>query len=277
MRKIGTNTISEYTTGITFTPDSKRILYSRWDPKRPSPDTNWELRVVDVASGVERCAVRERTAIYCDPRLSGNGRILVTQYREANHPPAVMGFAQFRDFPSGRLLNTLPLRLPGYRIALSPLEDVLALALGDRPGHIELLRTSDQKRLATLPKEFTGQLSSLEFAKDGRFLIARDVNGWVVFLDRASGQVTHQVNVPEIADFGSPASLSPDGCTLAFGSRIGVLLAHVEKGQVLCTLPFPKPVESVNTIAFGSDGRTIAANGQTADGQCGVYLWQADR
>jgi len=68
---------------------------------------------------------------------------------------------------------------------------------------------------------------------------------------------------------------SPDGHTLALGSKAGIVLAEMESGHVLCTLPFPTEMKEVTTIAFAADGQTVVAATVTAGGRCGVYLWQA--
>jgi eukaryotic-like serine/threonine-protein kinase len=272
--------------GITFTPDSSAVVYSKWVndvnakwDNAHHPDSGLgQLRTLDIASGVERCAIAERSPLPGVSHLNVDARILVSIFRESGGRPP--GYFQFREYPSGRVLDTISFRTSEQRLSsqvcLSPVEDIFATDNAESEHRIAIFRTSDRKRLATWPKRFDEGLQSLQFTRDGRLLIAYQGWGHIVFLNRQNGKVTREFTVPGLHGNSRAAALSPDGRAVALSSMFGIVLADTDNGQAMCTLAFPRPMIDVIQLAFASDGRTIAADGCDSERRWGVYLWQID-
>ncbi len=118
-------------------------------------------------------------------------------------------------------------------------------------------------------------IHSLVFTKDGRSLIGRSNGGTIAVLSRDSGSVVRQFTVSGVTSVvGFAMALSLDGRAQAIGSRDGIVLADFETGHAMCTLPFPNEMQQVTSIAFASEGRTVAASAMTSQGHGGIYLWQ---
>jgi WD40 repeat protein len=122
---------------------------------------------------------------------------------------------------------------------------------------------------------FGETMHALAFTSDGRHVVGRGNGGYVAILSRDTGATIHQFTVPDVSSVaGAAVTLSPDGRTLALGSKDGIVLADIQSHQALCTLPFPAEMAAVNAVAYASDDRMIAASAVTPHGECRVYLWQ---
>jgi eukaryotic-like serine/threonine-protein kinase len=182
---------------------------------------------------------------------------------------------QFWDTVTGQMVDSMPLYDGAMPIALSPDGRFLAVTGTNTEGQIEFIRLSDRKKIAKSSK-FRDVILSLEFTRDGKYLIAEGFDGRVYFLDCATRQVVRQFVIPGATHIDHVGmALSPDERTIGLASRNGIVLVHVETGRTLCSLAFPSPITGMRGLAFSSDGKTIAADGGAND-TSGVYLWQID-
>ncbi|MET9970929.1 hypothetical protein ABZZ80_34730, partial [Streptomyces sp. NPDC006356] len=110
-------------------------------------------------------------------------------------------------------------------------------------------------------------VTGLAFTADGSRLAVGDLSGRVALWD---GDLRHRMGVLSDAFPGSPAdspetigalAMSPDGRTLAVAGDAGTLqLWDIETRKPLGD-PLPTPGEAIESLAFGSDNRTLYASG----------------
>jgi WD40 repeat protein len=250
---------------VAFSPDGSALAYA----EHQAQDGRDRIRVVDAATGTSRFEIDagQVDSLFYTP----GGSMLVSQ--ELRGSPANLRL-QIRDARTGADVRTIPLRSNPALFAFSPSENLFASAGEKHDSQIDLYRLPDEKRIATL-NGFGETIHSLAISKDGKHLIGRGDGGYVAVLSRETGPIVRQFTVPGVSSVdGYAMTISPDGRALALGSKNAIVLADLESGQALCSLPFPAEMKAVTTIAFASDGRTLAANTTTSQGHCGVYLWQ---
>jgi WD40 repeat protein/serine/threonine protein kinase len=250
---------------VVFSPDGSTIAYAEHQPQ----DGRDRIRVVDAATGTSRFEIDtgQVDSLFYTP----GGSMLVSQ--ELRGSPANLRL-QICDARTGAEVRTIPLRSNPALFAFSPSENLFASAGEKHDSQIDLYRLPDEKRIATL-NGFGETIHALAISKDGKHLIGRGDGGYVAVLSRETGPIVRQFTVPGVSSVdGYAMSISPDGRALALGSKNAIVLADLESGQALCSLPFPAEMKAVTTIAFASDGRTLAANTTTSQGHCGVYVWQ---
>jgi len=250
---------------VAFSPDGSAIAYGAHQRQ----DGRDRIRVVDAATGNSRFEIDtgQVDSLFYTP----GGSMLVSQERRGS--PATLRL-QIRDARTGADVRTIPLRSNAALSAFSPSENLFASTGEKHDSQIDLYRLPDEKRMATL-NGFGETIHALAITNDGKHLIGRGDGGYIAVLSRETGSIVRQFTVSGVSSVdGYAMTASPDGRALALGSKNAIVLADLESGQAMCSLPFPAEMKSVTTIAFASDGRTLAANTTTSQGHCGVYLWQ---
>jgi eukaryotic-like serine/threonine-protein kinase len=258
--------------GIAFAPDGDAIAYS----ERRLPNGPERIRIVDASTGAQRREIAGDATALDYLLFSSGGSWLVSQERFAS-PPEVRLI--FRAANNGQIAQTIPVVSPSAPFAISPNENLFATCGTNRSSNVDLLEL--QSAANSLPPVQLGgfgeAIHSLVFSRDGNLLIGRGGGGYIVVLSREKGGVLRQFTVPGVSSIaGYAVALSSDGRSLALGSKAGIVLADFESGRVLCTLAFSTEMQEVKSVAFSSDGRTIAANAISTQGQCGIHLWQVD-
>ena len=251
---------------VAFAPDGEMLAYGE-----QLPNGKQRIRVVDAETGKLRCEIAGEATGLDYLLFSPGGSILVCQQHYGAPPKTRL---EFRNARTGAVLQTIPVVSDIAPYAISTNENVFATAGTNHESRIQLFQLPNPHYSARL--EAVGEtIRSVTFSKDGHFLIGRGGAGYVVVWSRATGAVVRQFTVPGVFSVaGASLVLSPDGQSLALGSKSGVVLADFESGRPMCTLPFPHDVTEVRTLAFTSDGRTILANTATAKDHLGIYLWQ---
>ena len=169
-------------------------------------------------------------------------------------------------------------------LCFSPDGKLLATGSGDgnvclwdaANGRLKSLHTSDASR----------GIDGLSFSPDGKLIAA--VGGllgkYSLVWDTTTGQLMHEYPAPPLPEGAAPPFLykeqpiefrvhsavgySPDGMLLATAAG-GVLLGHVQSGNIVATLN--EPAKGVLALAWTSDGKTLA----TAAEDKKVRLWNA--
>jgi WD40 repeat protein len=140
-------------------------------------------------------------------------------------------------------------------LAFSPDGKTLALIAPDGKvkGHVEvrLWDVTTGRARATL-RVHTAKLTRMAFSPDSGTLIA--VKGGEVSLwDVATGKLRTYFN----EDVSTSVAISPDRKTLAANGRVGATLWDVTTGKKVASLGDEQ--ESLDTVAFSQDGKTLAA------------------
>lgn len=247
---------------VAFAPDGNTIAYAENQKDRG------RVRVVDSTNG--KTSFEVETGLLDGLFYTPGGSMLVSQERHGASEVRL----QIRDAHTGAIIHTIPLRSNPTLFAFSPTENLFASTSENHDSQIDLYRVPDPNRIAST-KGFAETIHALVFSPDGRLLIGRGDGGYVAVLSGLAGTVDRQFTVPGVSSVdGFAITLSPDGRTLALGSKEGVVLADFQSGKAMCTLPFSSEMKSVRTVAYGSDGRTVAASVVSPQGQCAVYIWQ---
>ncbi|HEV8067200.1 MAG TPA: protein kinase [Planctomycetaceae bacterium] len=251
---------------VALSPDGNAIAYGEHRAEKGRD----RICVVDAKTGNPKFQL-DAGAVDC-LFFSPGGSTLVSQERQGS--PAEVRL-QIRDAQTAALVRTIPLRSNAALFAFSPSKNLFASVGKNHDAQIDLYRLPDPKRMATI-SGFGETIHSLAFSKDEQSVIGQGTGGYVAALSCETGAIVRQFTVAGVVSVpGYAMASSRDGRTLALGSKAGIVLAEMESGHVLCTLPFPTEMKEVTTIAFAADGQTVVAATVTAGGRCGVYLWQA--
>lgn len=247
---------------VTFSPDGNAIAVAE------NHNARGRVQVIDATSGKSTFEMEtdQLGGLFYTP----GGSMLVTRERHG----ASEVLLQIRDAQTGAIIHTIPLRSNPGLFAFSPKENLFAATGEAHDSQIDFYRLPDPHRVAST-RGFAETIHALVFSPDGRLLIGRGDGGYVAVLSGLAGAVDRQFTVPGVTSIeGFAIAISPDGHALALGSKAGVVLADFPSGKSLCALPFPYEMKAVRTIAYGSDGRTVAASVVSPTGDCEVYLWQ---
>ena len=157
-------------------------------------------------------------------------------------------------------------------IALSP--DGLQIAFGTGGGDAQALsiwstvtcqqvgQAMDTGKLAGLPGE-GGWISGLAYSPDGKQLAVAD-GDYLLVLDTATWLPVRDATVIDANYYIESVSYSPDGSRIALASKREVELLDANTGrQVGSQLLGPRG--SALSVAFGADGRSMAAGSSTGD------------
>jgi len=247
---------------VAFAPDGNTIAYAENERERG------RVRVVDVTNGKSLFEIE--TGALDGLFYTPGGSMLVSQERHGASEVRL----QVRDAHTGAIMHTIPLRPNPGLFAFCPRENLFASTGATHDSQIDFFRLPDPHRVAST-KGFAETIHTLVFSPDGRLLIGRGDGGYVAVLSGLAGAVDRQFTVPGVSSVdGFAITISPDGRSLALGSKDGVVLADFQSGKAMCTLPFSSEMTSVRTIAYGSDGQSVAASVVSPEGHCKVYLWQ---
>ncbi|GHD06542.1 hypothetical protein GCM10010313_24740 [Streptomyces violarus] len=257
--------VGAYVADMAFSPDGRTVAAVRHRlPGRGSVQL-WDVRTGDregtlnLDLGPER---RGHQLLIAGSRLgavgfSPTGRVLAARATEN-------GVIEVREVATGRLRQSRALGNTGTAV-FSP--DGTRLALVDHDGSVRIWNLST----GALHTAYSGHgepVRTLAFAPDGRTLAVVHVKGGdeeVTVLDAATGRT--QRTIKPSARMVLSLAFSPDGHTLATASSAkgAVKTWNARTGQLQDSFSVSGEVAS---LAFSSDGRTLAASNER-----GVHLW----
>jgi WD40 repeat protein len=253
-----------------FSPDSELLLtvssdgtYRRWDARTGEPssdlislETNGteavvflpdsrsflavgrDIRRVETATGkiLDRANVENGVTSHTDPRLSRDGKILVTS--ASNNQRLVW--------------DTSPLRAVSFGPA-TPLSTTMSPNggfMGESSGDVWDL-AARQRRGARIPQGLLGLNDSELWSRSGRALISRSLAPGTLVCSpmRQPGRFRD----PE-TERVECAVVSPDGLMIVTGGLNGFCLWNAQTGQLLGTR---EPGRRVLEVRFGPDSRTV--------------------
>jgi WD40 repeat protein len=211
----------------------------------------WDSRTGQIARTIEENADH----VY-ELALTADGTTLATAQTSDWTGPST---AQVRDVATGRRLWTLESSISLSGMALSPRGNLVTISKRYSSG-FEVYDVQTGKKLYDLTG---GRDSHLLFSPEGTTLFSGSESS-VSLWNMKTGKVLHPLKIPE--PYMSSA-FSPDGKTIAIGSREGTIwLWNVETGQVLLSL---KGQSEVNAVAFSPDGKLLASGAQNGT----LSLW----
>ena len=147
-----------------------------------------------------------------------------------------------------------------WTVDFSP--DGKLLACGDENGRLEIWDVQHQK-LVRFVKADADEIRSVQFSPDGRFLTSTGFYGhtlWRLPEWKLHGEIIGEGR-------GLDVAFSPDGKMYATPDYKGVTLRAVASGERITSLK--GPTSTIWSVAFSSDGNTLAAGGK--DGK--LHLW----
>lgn len=165
------------------------------------------------------------------------------------------------DVETGNQIKEIPFNETAFTISFNPLDDTLAIGLTDR---ISIWDTINNREAASLLQ--IGEIKSLTFSRDGRWLATTSSAGGISIWNMQSGQ-TEQPAYTFLQD-GSITSLdfSPDGKLLASGGSNGyAYLWNLTTGEEQARLPHS---DSVSSVSFSPAGNTLLTVSQKT-----VQVW----
>ena len=224
------------------TPDGKTLI---------SKEATRTVSVWDLATGK---LIREFPGSLFGDRfiaLSRDGKLVAIGHRES---------IILWDWASGKEIRRLA-QPDATGVAFSPDGKIVAAAgYGADSDQIHLWELSSGKKNAKLPWERGNVYSAVRIAytPDGKTLIAGQCfDSKVGLWDVASGKKRQELDAKAGSIFS--LALSPDGATLATGSRQGgVPLWDVKTGRLIRTLPAASE-RACTDVAFSPNGKSLAA------------------
>jgi WD40 repeat protein len=252
--------------GVTWSGDRRQVHIVAGDDSATA--------LIDVASGRSTGPLPQSV-----PSLTWNGQVVIDLDRRATFGATDQGTVARLDMPSGAVVSSPALQLPLLPGALSVSGDGRVLTvLTDKWDDAGNLNTVDitvrDPTTLTVRKRLPAPQSLVWMSwlnQDGSLLVTthnfdNDVDLW----DTRTGKLRWQADIG--TNVGQAFTLSPDGRTLAIGTRGGaVVLLDIATGRVLArhSLRLSAQIASVD---FNPDGGLIAVGGD--DGQ--IHLLTAD-
>ena len=157
---------------------------------------------------------------------------------------------EFRNARTGAVLETIPVVADCALRDFDQRECVRDRGHQSRISRIESFPISESHYSCASRGGSGETIRSVTFSKDGHFLIGRGGAGYVVVWSRATAAVVRQFTVPgvfSVAVLRSSFRRTDSPC-----ARIEerVVLADLESGRPMCTLPFPHHVVEVRTLGI---------------------------
>jgi len=187
---------------------------------------------------------------------SPDGSLLATSSKD--------GTVRIWDGASHRHLHTITAHEGGIRAAVF---DQLGrvLATGGQDGTVKLWQVDGWKLLKTLAfSDGPSSFNSLAFSPSQDILACAGHGRKIVFIDIASGEIRHEIDVPNVAadDFIEQIVFDRTGVTIAAACNQQVTLWDAD-GRFLTALnaATDKAFNSLNTIALAPHGRLLVGGG----------------
>ena len=152
--------------------------------------------------------------------------------------------------------------------------DSRLIASGETEGMVQVWDTFNRQLITALsilpPTPYP--IESLAFSPDGKLIAAGLLGGQVQIWRVDNQEVIYTLKVPSYLDSYEVETLAfnLEGTMLAADSGSSIWLFDLETGQQIRTI---ESGSSVDTISFSPDGSMIAANGNVADQQEGIMIW----
>lgn len=225
-----------------------------------SPDSKWiaavEYDSVDAENNRGRLVSMDGQTQYSldhNGRVTGIGFDSTSQYAVTT---GINGFISFWDVQSGRENETLKLDNAGstFSLAVSPKDSLVAAGVHN---NTRVWDFNSSKLLSELAQ--TGDIVSLAFSNDGKWLASGSTEGTIVLWKIENGAFT-QVGGPMQLD-GRPLVLafSPDDTFLAGGGASGfAFIWTTTTTEEVARIPHSDPVTSVSFSLNGSQLHTVS-------------------
>jgi WD40 repeat protein len=250
---------------IAFAPDGQRLAFSVFTKKK---DPLGRIVVIDLKRRSEVFKVDLPKVVGYSLDFSPDGKLLAAGTYGAY---GAEGAARLWDADTGAPKATFKeekkfTSYPAEMVKFSP--DGKLLANSAFRKTFQLWDVASGKCLRTFTGH-EGQVCGLAFSPDGKLLASSaDDDPQVRLWDVATGECksTFRMKASNAPFAGSPSvtsiSFSPDGKTLAGGTLnrdIGLALWDVPSGAMKAVLFEPRQGESVDKLAFFTDGKRLAA------------------
>jgi WD40 repeat protein len=190
--------------------------------------------------------------------FSGDGKLFATTQEKGNS-------AYIWDVESGQLVKELKFDQTAFTLAFNPSDGTLAIGL---TGRIALWDVAGEKEIASLSQ--VGDIKSLSFNRDGRWLATTSSAGGIMVWDMSGGIPTSPVH--QFLQGGGITSLdfNTDGTLLASGGANGyAYLWDLAAGEELARLPHNNSVSGVSFSPIDSLLITVS--------QKVSYLWDVSQ